>query len=58
MSKKEARRIIASLKPGCTVKEFLYYCEDMGEWFDLIIDQDLTPVYEALTREETTTCIH
>lgn len=52
MSKKEARRIIASLKPGCTVKEFLYYCEDMGEWFDLILDQDLTPIYEALTREE------
>lgn len=58
MSKKEARRIIASLKPGCTVKEFLYYCEDMGEWFDLILDQDLTPVYEALTRKESTTCIH
>lgn len=52
MSKKMARKLIASEKPGCTVKEFLTMCDDMGTWFDLILDTDLELAYYALTKKE------
>ena len=50
MSKRAARRAIAKIKPGCTVKEFLYWCEDQGAWFDIIFDMHYEPIYYALTR--------
>lgn len=39
--KKWARRLIASAKPGCTVKEFKSMWGDMGYWFDTIQGTDL-----------------
>lgn len=48
MSKKEARRIIASSKHGCTVKEFLLLCNDMGFWFDEIQNTVFETVYYTL----------
>lgn len=50
MSKRAARRYLATLKPGTTVKEFLTYCADMGTWFDLIQGTNLELIYIALTR--------
>ena len=47
MSKKTARRIIQSMKKGCTAKEFLNSI-DMGTWFDEIIGTDLELVFYAL----------
>lgn len=47
MSKKTARRIIQSMKKGCTVKEFINSI-DMGAWFDEIIGTDLEYVFYTL----------
>lgn len=48
MSKKAARRMLASIKPGLTVKEFLTMCADFGAWFDDVAGDDLELVYYAL----------
>lgn len=50
MSKKQARKYLQYLKPGCTVKEFLTYCEDMGTWFDTIQGTDLETCYHVLSK--------
>lgn len=47
MSKKTARKILQSMKKGCTVKEFLNSI-DMGAWFDEIIGTDLELVFYTL----------
>jgi hypothetical protein len=47
-SKKAARRYLASLKPGVTVREFLMYCNDMMTWFDDIQGTNLEACYRAL----------
>lgn len=47
MSKKQARRYLQELKPGCTVKEFLNSI-DLETWFDEIIGTELETVFYAL----------
>lgn len=50
MSKKQARRQLAQIKPGCTVKEFLTLCADMGFWFDTVSDfPEMQDIYYTLT---------
>ena len=52
MSKKQARRLIATEKPGCTVKEFLEMCNDLGFWFDIVCDVPIVrEMYEVLQKE-------
>lgn len=50
MSKRQARKTIQALKHGCTVAEFLRCCEDMGAWFDEIIETDTDIIYYALVK--------
>ena len=52
MSKKSARRMLQDLKHGTTVKEFLSFCSDMGNWFDDVQGTELEEIYYALTGEE------
>lgn len=52
MSKKAARRMLASIKPGLTAKEFLAMCADFGTWFDEIQGTDLEEIYYILAPQE------
>lgn len=52
MSKRRARRLIAEAKHGCTVKEFLTLCADMGHWFDDIQGTELAEAEAVLSRKE------
>ncbi len=51
MSKRQARRLIAAMKPGTTVKEFMKMCGDFGIWFDEIQGTDLETAYNVLYSE-------
>lgn len=53
MSKRQARKSLAATKPGLTVKEFLAFCDDMGFWFDEVMDDSsglLLEIYNTLTK--------
>lgn len=52
MSRKQARRILQSIKHGQTVKEFLRLCGDMGFWFDDIQGTELETIYRVLIERE------
>lgn len=55
MSKRQARKLIASGKQGMTVKEFLKLCHDMGFWFDTVLDnEELLTAYNVLTGSDIT----
>lgn len=52
MSKKQARKMLAEAKPGCTVKEFLKACSSFSFWFDDILGTEYEEIFYILSGQE------